>query len=260
MNRVTCNIEDKIAVILFDNTSHANCLTEKMMNELCAIVKRLDADRSVRCVILTAAGEKAFCAGGDLKEELYNSTQDNQKMVDFIRQGNDMIQRILFGRLPYIAAVKGFALGAAPAVLSACDIVIAAPNAVFGIPTPSLGGMPGWGSTQLVPRVVGRQQTMRMLLLNEKMTASDALQAGLISEIVPAEQLTVRAMEMARTICSFPEHAMTAARRSVNQGLNQSLSSGLETELSYLQAANVHPDFVEGMKAFLEKRPPVFSS
>ena len=96
----------------------------------------------------------------------------------------DMIQRILYGRLPYIAAVKGYALGAAPAILSTCDIVIGADNSVYGMPTTSLGGLPGWGSTQLVPRVMGRQSVLRMMLLNQKLNAEEALKYGLIDSVV----------------------------------------------------------------------------
>lgn len=256
MNRVTCSIENQIAVITLDNASHANCMTAKMMNELCDHVKTLDADRRVRCVILTSAGEKAFCSGGDLKEELYNSTTDHQQLHDFNRQGMDMIQRILYGRLPYIAAVKGYALGAAPAILAACDIAVGESNSVYGMPTTSLGGLPGWGSTQFVPRVIGRQQALRMLLQNRKFTAEEALQCGLISEICPAGQSLVRASEIAEEILAAPETAVAAAHRSVNRTLDLPLSAGLEYEDTFLQQVNTGEDFAEGMRAFLEKRRP----
>lgn len=258
MDRVLLQKENGIATITLDNTTHANCMTAHMMTMLCDIVRELDADRSVRCVLLTAAGNKAFCSGGDLNEELYNATTDRQQMHDFIRQGNDMIRHILFGRLPYVAAVKGYALGAAPAILSACDLVIASEDSLYGIPTPSLGGMPGWGSTQLVPRVIGRQQTLRMLLLNQKLTAEEALHAGLVTEILPAEKVVLRARAVASIICSFPESAMSAAHRSVNQSLDIALSAGLEQEINLLCATNTDPNFAEGMRAFLEKRRPYF--
>ena len=258
MNRVTCIVEDHIAILTLDNASHANCLTAEMMNGLCEYVRQLDIDPNVRCVILTSAGEKAFCSGGDLKEELYNATADHRQLHDFNRLGNDMIQRILHGRLPYIAAVKGYALGAAPAVLTACDIVIGSENSVYGMPTTSLGGLPGWGSTQLVPRMIGRQQTLRMMLLNEKITAEQALQCGLISEICPTEQIADRAWELASRIVSFPEAAIAAAHRSVNRTLDLPLSAGLELEDTLLAETNTGADFAEGMQAFLEKRKPQF--
>ena len=259
MNRVTCTFENHIAVVTLDNASHANCLTAKMMNELCDYVKKLELDTSVRCVILTSAGEKAFCSGGDLKEELHNATEEPQQLRDFNRQGNDMIQRILYGRLPYIAAVKGYALGAAPAILSACDIVIGAENSVYGMPTTSLGGLPGWGSTQLVPRLMGRQTVLRMMLLNRKLSADEALRYGLISEICPAEQILERAKELASSILAFSGTAVAAARRSVNRTLDLPLSAGLELEDMLLTETNTGADFAEGMRAFLEKRKPEFS-
>ena len=258
MNRVICEIENKIAVITLDNASHANCLTAKMMGELCTLVKKLDTDPAVRCVILTAVGEKVFCSGGDLKEEYHNATIDHQQLHDFNRLGNDMIQRILHGRLPYIAAVKGYALGAAPAILAACDIVLGADNSVYGMPTTSLGGLPGWGSTQLVPRVMGRQPVLRMMLLNQKINAAEALRLGLISEICSADQILERAKELAATITAFSEPAVTAARRSVNRTLEQPLSTGLELEDLLLTETNTSVDFAEGMQAFLEKRKPSF--
>ncbi|MCR4751205.1 MAG: enoyl-CoA hydratase/isomerase family protein [Eubacterium sp.] len=258
MNRVVCTIENHIAVVTLDNASHANCLTAKMMDELCRCVKELERDASVRCVILTSSGEKAFCSGGDLKEELHNATEDPQQLQDFNRLGCDMIQRILQGRLPYIAAVKGYALGAAPAILSSCDIVIGAENSVYGMPTTSLGGIPGWGSTQLVPRVMGRQAVLRMMLLNQKFTADEALRYGLISEICPADRILDRAKELASVILSFSGSAVAAARRSVNRTLDLPLASGLELEDQLLKEINTGADFAEGMRAFLEKRKPHF--
>ncbi len=260
MNRVICTIENRIAILTLDNASHANCLTAKMMNELCAFIKQLDADKSVRCVILTAAGERAFCSGGDLKEELYNATVDHQQLHDFNRQGIDMIQRILYGRLPYIAAVKGYALGVGPTMLAACDLVIGSDTSVYGMPTTSLGGIPGWGCTQLVPRVIGRQQTMRMLLQNKKFSAEEALACGLITEICPSDQVMEKALAAASPILATPEAAITAARRSVNRTLDLPLSAGLEYEDTFLQQTNTGADFEEGMRAFLEKRPPQFKN
>ena len=247
-----------VCVITIDNSKAVNCMTMEMLEGLCEAARACEADPDIRCAILTGAGEKAFTSGGDLKSECRYAASEHENIARYNRLGIELVKQILDSRLPYIAAVNGYALGAALAMVAGCDIAVASPNAVFGLPTTSLGGIPGWGCTQLVTRTVGRQCELRMLLLNEKIDAEEARRVGLISEIVPQAELMDRAMALARQMAAYPANALAAAKRCVNLGLEGSLSAAFEVEHDLLVHTNTQYNFQEGITAFLAKRSPRF--
>ena len=258
MGAIRCEKKNHIGTITIDNEKKINCITIDMLESLNEKVEMCNQDPDIYCVILTGAGKQAFSSGGDLKAEKLFATQQHEKIAYYNRQGILLVHKIMDSPKPYIAAVNGYALGAALAVITACDIAIGSENSVYGLPTTSLGGIPGWGCTQQVARVAGRQCVMRMLLLNEKIDAGQAKRCGMISEIYPADQLMEKAYELARQIAEYPVNAVLAAKRCVNGGLEMSLGDGLEFEAELLYNTNTQYNFGEGISAFLEKREPEF--
>lgn len=258
MNRVKLEIKEKIAVITIDNEKKINCITTKMLEELLENVELCNTNPDISCVIITGTGKKAFTSGGDLKSEMKYATSDHKNIDKYNRLGINLVKNIMNSPKVYIAAVNGYALGAALGVITACDIAIGSDNSVYGLPTTSLGGIPGWGCTQQVTRTVGKQWAMRMLFLNEKLDAQKAKECNLISEIIPVDLLVDRAFELAQRIMQCPQNTIKATKQCVNRGLENTLEDGLELEARLLYETNTHYNFGEGIQAFLEKRKPEF--
>lgn len=259
MGTIRWEKNNHIGTITIDNEKKINCMTTEMLEIMNEIVERCNEDPDIYCVIITGAGQRAFSSGGDLKAEKLFATKQHENIDYYNRQGVKLVQSIMESPKPYIAAVNGYALGAALALITACDIAIGSDNSVYGLPTTSLGGIPGWGCTQQVTRVVGRQCVMRMLLLNEKIDAEQARKYGIISDIYSIEKLMEKAYEMAKQIIRYPLNAVSAAKRCVNGGLEMSLEDGLEFEAKLLYHNNIQYNFGEGISAFLEKREPKFN-
>lgn len=259
MGHVKLESKDGIAVITLDDDKTMNAMTMENVCQLNDAVDRCSRSPEVRCVILTGAGKKAFTSGGDLKSEVRYATYEHENIERYNRIGGDLVKGIMGSPVPFIAAVNGYALGAALGLIAACDIAVASENAVFGLPTASLGGIPGWGCTQTVARKLGAQEALRMLLLNERIDAARAYRIGLVSEIVPIEELMPRVFELAGIIAASPPNAMGAVKQCVNRGLEGSLSNGFGIEAELLKETNTKYNFREGIAAFLEKRTPVFT-
>jgi enoyl-CoA hydratase len=250
-------LEEKgnIAVITINKPETMNSMNLAFLYDMQEAIDLCEKNMDMRCAILTGAGEKAFSAGGDVVEEK-NFTSDMVK--EYNAQGGVIIRMIMNSRMPYIAAVNGYALGAAVGLITACDISIAADHAIFGIPTPSLGGIPGWGCTQVTARVIGAQHAKMLLLANEKYNAEEALRVGLINKIVRRDALLTEAMKYAERIAAFAPNAMQSTKYAVNRGLESSLEEGFEIEAGMLDRCNTDVNFKEGITAFLEKRPAKF--
>lgn len=258
MDRIRIEIQGKTAVLFMDNEKKINCITKKMLEELVKQVDKCNNNTNISCVIITGTGEKAFTSGGDLKAEMQYATSEHEMIDTYNRLGVKLVKSIMNSPKAYIAAINGYALGAALGMIAACDIAIGSENSVYGLPTGSLGGIPGWGCTQQVTRLIGKQCVMRMLLLNEKIDAKEAQKYNLISEILPINQLKERAFEIANQISSCPQNTIQAIKKCVYEGLESSLEEGLELEAQILYRTNTHPNFGEGILAFLEKREPEF--
>lgn len=259
MGTIRYEKNNHIGTIIIDNEKKINCMTKDMLESMKEQVIRCNNDPDVYCVIITGAGKQAFSSGGDLKAEKLYATEQYENIDYYNRQGVELVRNIMGSPKPYIAAVNGYALGAALAVIAACDIAIGSDNSVYGLPTTSLGGIPGWGCTQQVTRVIGRQCAMRMLLLNEKINAEEAKKYGIISDICSIEKLMEKAYELAEQIIQYPVNAISVAKRCVNGGLEMTLEDGLEFEAKLLYHNNIQYNFGEGISAFLEKRKPEFN-
>lgn len=248
--------DSTIKTIWLDNPP-VNAVSTRMINALHAALDEIETDRTIRCVVLAGAGERAFCAGADLREE--KDQRDLEAGRAFRDLGRRTLIRIETFTKPVIAAIHGWCIGGGTALGWAADIRIAADNAKFRAADAYLGLIPSWGmGLQRLPRLVGRAHALDILLLGEDFGAERAYELGLVTKVVPRAELMERTREAALRIASASPNAILATRRAIQFGLRHSWDemAGYEEELS----AEVfgHPDAAEGMAAFLQKRPAVF--
>lgn len=245
-----------LATITVNRPKALNVLNRATMAELSAAADELEADESVRCIILTGAGEKAFVAGADIDElKTISSANEGAKFASW---GQSILFRIENLSKPIIAAINGHAVGGGCELAMACDIRLAAEHAKMGQPEVSLGLIPGWGGTQRLPRLVGKGRAKWLILTGEIISAQEALRIGLVDFVMPAGQLMNKARELARTIASKAPLAVTWAKRSINVGSETNLSAACAYEASQFGLVCGTEDRLEGTSAFLEKRSAHF--
>jgi enoyl-CoA hydratase len=242
---------DGLALVTLDRPAALNALSFTLLAELATALETLDADRSVRCVVIAGAGQRAFAAGADIRE-LVEQTPGSLETGDAFEPWS-RIDRI---GLPLVAAVRGFALGGGCELAMACDLVVAGDDAVFGQPEIRLGVIPGAGGTQRLPRAVGTALAMDMVLTGRRLDAREAERAGLVSRVVPAERVLDEALAVAATIADGPPLAVRAAKRAVRLAQELPLGEGLARERQAFFELFASDDQTEGMTAFIEKRPP----
>jgi enoyl-CoA hydratase len=212
-------------------------------------------DASVRGVILTGAGNKAFIAGADISELARVTAFEAEQSSRFGQEVLDLIENL--GK-PAVAAINGFALGGGCETAMACTIRIAVENAKFGQPEVKLGLVPGGGGTQRLPRLVGKGRALHLILSGEMISAQEAYRIGLVNEIVPAAELITRAEAILKQIAANAPIAVKFALEAANKGMETSQSEGLLLEASYFGLCAATEDKKEGTSAFLEKRAPQF--
>ncbi len=244
----------RVAIVTLNRPKQLNALSDQLMTELGLALKAFDADDTIGCIIITGS-EKAFAAGADIGGMAGFSFADAYKN-DFITRNWEHIRNV---RKPVIAAVSGFALGGGCELAMMCDFIIAADNARFGQPEIKLGIIPGAGGTQRLPRAVGKAKAMDMALTGRMMDAVEAERAGLVSRVVPLDKLMDEALAAALMICGYGQIAVLAAKEAVNRSFESSLSDGVMFERRLFHATFATDDQKEGMDAFVNKRPPVFT-
>lgn len=252
---IVTSIEGGVAVITLNRPKALNALNDQLMDELGAALLAFDGDESISCMVITGS-EKAFAAGADIGMMAQYSFTDVYK-GDYITRNWETIRRI---RKPVIAAVAGYALGGGCELAMMCDFIIAADNAKFGQPEIKLGIPPGSGGTQRLPRAVSKAKAMDMCLTARMMDAIEAERAGLVSRVVPAEQLMSETMSAAKTISEMSLPILMMVKESVNTAYEASLSEGIHLERRLFHAAFATEDQKEGMTAFIEKRPAKFKN
>jgi enoyl-CoA hydratase/carnithine racemase len=244
-----------VVTVTMNRPEQMNAMNTALGEDLLACFDALHRDRDVRAVVLTGAGDKAFCAGGDLKErnEMSDETWRAQHVI--FEQG---AFRILRCPVPVIAAVEGFALagGCELAILS--DFIVAGETAVFGVPETGLGIFPGIGGTQLLPRVLGAPLAKELIFTGRRMKVDEAKAAGLVNHVVPAGQARAKALEIAARIAANGPIAVRQAKKAIADGLETDLDTGMILAIEAYNATVVTEDRLEGVRAFNEKRKPQF--
>ncbi len=244
---------DAVAVVRLNRPKVLNALSPQLMAELTQAMAELDADPAIRAIVLTGS-ERAFAAGADIKE------MADASLVEMVYR--DMIgvwDRLRQVKKPLIAAVSGFALGGGCEVAMMCDFIVASETAVFGQPEINLGVIPGAGGTQRLTRLLGKSLAMDMILTGRNLKAPEALAHGLVSRVFPVESYLDEAIALAKDIASKGPMALRVAKEAVNKAFETSLTEGLEAERQRFYMLFATEDQKEGMRAFLDKRPPQFT-
>lgn len=244
--------EGNIAIIQLNRPKVLNALNSELIVELVNALEELDRDQSVHTIILTG-GESVFAAGADL-HEMAEATP-----VDLVLGRRfELWDRIRKIAKPIIAAVSGYCLGGGNELAMNCDIIIASEAASFGQPEVNVGIMPGAGGTQRLTRAVGKYKAMEMILTGNPISAGEACRAGLVNRVVPVESLMLETKKVANEIASKPAISVRAAKEAILRAQDTTLEVGLEFERRAFYMLFATEDGKEGMKAFLEKRKPVF--
>ncbi len=244
-----------IAYVTINRPKVLNALNGATIEELRAVFHELKHDASIRVVILTGAGEKAFVAGADIGELAKQDPVSGKEMAHEGQAVLDLIENL--GK-PVIACVNGFALGGGCELALACTMRLASENAKLGQPEVKLGILPGYGGTQRLPRLVGKGLAMQILLTGEIITAAEAYRIGLVNEVTPAAELIPRAEAIAAKIIANAPLAVQYAMEAVNKGMEMTLAEGQHLEAALFGVCCATEDKKEGTTAFLEKRAAVF--
>jgi enoyl-CoA hydratase/carnithine racemase len=244
-----------IAYVTINRPKVLNALNTPTWADLRTAFEDARGDDSVRGVILTGAGDKAFIAGADISELAHATAIDAERSSRFGQGVLDLIENL--GK-PVIAAINGFALGGGCETAMACAIRIAVDSAKFGQPEVKLGLLPGGGGTQRLPRLVGKGRALQLILSGEMISAQEAYRIGLVNEVVPAANLIERAEQILKQIASNAPVSVRLSLEAVNRGMDTSQSEGFALEASYFGLCAATDDKKEGTSAFLEKRMPQF--
>lgn len=245
-----------VAVLTVHRPKALNALNRAVLAQLSQRIDAIEADASVRAIVLTGAGDRAFVAGADIAE-LHG--MGNDAALAFSRFGSAVFRRLEQLPIPVIAAVNGFALGGGLELALACDFILAGERAKFGLPEVSLGVIPGFGGTQRLARVMGANAARLWVLTGDVFPASEALRLGLVYSIHAPETLLETAMTMARKIAGRGPLAIAEAKHVLDMGPDLPLEAAVELEAEAFGRCFATLDQKEGMAAFLDKRPAVFT-
>ncbi|MDT3699596.1 MAG: enoyl-CoA hydratase-related protein [Thermincola sp.] len=250
------NVDDGIATITINRPETLNALSPAVYHEISEGLTMLASDSAVKAVIITGAGDRAFIAGADIAAMSIMSAND---ALLFGAAAKAASMRIESMAQPVIAAVNGLALGGGCELALTCDFRVAVRSAKFGQPEINLGIIPGNGGTQRLTRLVGISKAKEMIMLGDMITAEQALQLGLVHQVVEADELMPAALQLAKKLSQKAPIALAMAKRAIQRASGSDIQDGLEFELNCFAHCFSTQDQKEGMKAFLEKRPPQFS-
>ena len=252
---IRLDIEGGQAILKIERPKALNALNAATLGELEAALREVSKDERVRALIITGAGEKAFVAGADIAEM---ATMTTAQARQFAGLGHRVFHLVEALSVPTIAAINGYALGGGCELALCCDLIYASERAKFGQPEVNLGVIPGFGGTQRLSRLVGRARAMELIFTGEAIDAAKAKEIGLVLDVVPAEKLVDHCRAIGAKIASKGPLAVAQAKRAVHFGGDGSLWSANELERQAFAMLFGTEDQREGMKAFLEKRPPAF--
>jgi enoyl-CoA hydratase len=247
--------KDRIAYVTLNRPKVLNALNAKTVSELEWVFQDIACDDSVDVIIVTGAGEKAFAAGADISELVMHNTQSGKAMAE---QGQRALRILETMGKPSVAAVNGFALGGGCELAMACTLRIASEKAKFGQPEVNLGIIPGYAGTQRLPRLVGKGVAMDLILTGRVIDAAEALRIGLVTQVIPPDELLAAAGSVAETLLAKGPLALKAAMNVIDRGFDLNFDDACRLEASEFGVLCSTNDMREGLKAFLEKRKPDF--
>jgi len=248
--------EEEVALITINRPNVLNALNKDTLNELCKTCAQLNADQGVKVIIITGNG-KAFVAGADISE-MRDYTPEQAR--EFTALGHMTMDSIQNAGKPVIAAVNGYALGGGLELALACDIILASETALLGVPEVNLGIIQGFGGTQRLPRLIGKSLAKELIFTGDAVTAKRAYEMGVVNRVFPPDDLLSEAKKMALKIAQKGPIALRLAKRVIDSGYNKELSEGCALEREAFVECFTTSDRKEGMKAFLEKRKPIFTN
>lgn len=254
------NIETKkegnLVLVIINRPEVLNALNTSTLNELEDVLESLQVDSAIRLLIIAGSGDKAFSAGADLKE---NERLTKEELTERCRFGQSVFNKIEYYQKPVVAAINGYALGGGCELAMACDLRIATRKSRFGFPEISLGGIPGWGGTQRLPRLVGLPKAMELILTGRMIDAQEAKEIGLVHKVVAEDyQLMEETRKLALQIAEKAPLALRYAKWALNKSSDVNLEIGLDYEVLYSSLLFGTRDNKEGVRAFHEKRRPRF--
>jgi enoyl-CoA hydratase len=253
---LTFDVRDRVATITINRPEKLNALDDTTLAELSAAIDEVGTRKDVGGAIVTGGGAKAFVAGADISQLATQGPLDGRTRA---MVGQRIFSKYEQSPKPVIAAVNGFALGGGLELALACHIRIASENAKLGLPEVKLGIGPGYGGTQRLPRLIGRGRALQLMLTAEMTDAAEAHRIGLVNKVVPAAELMAAAEAMLRQILANGPVAVALCIEAVNRGLDTTLEEGLVIEANHFGLLATTSDMREGMRAFLDKRPPAFT-
>ncbi len=247
--------ENGIEIITLNRPQVLNALNSELLGELAALLTEIEADNTIRVIIITGSGDKAFAAGSDAKEMQAGTSITIRQFLMSNRVVLEKIERL---PKPVIAAINGFALGGGCELSMACDLRIAAENARFGQPEINLAIIPGAGGTQRLTRLIGMTKAKELIFTGDFIDAKDALSLGLVNKVVLQSDLMSEAKAMAQKLMTKSSAALALAKTAVNGVWHTTLGAGIDLEMQCFSLCFATEDQKEGMSAFIEKRKPQF--
>lgn len=254
-NELVVRREAGIVIATLNRPEKMNALNREVFEQLKNLIQLLETDSTARVLILTGAGEKSFCVGADLKERQGMNEKDILVRMDYVKNIYLKLERL---KIPTIAAINGTALGGGLELALACDLRVAAEKVVFGLPEVDLAIMPGNGGTQRLSRLIGLAKALELILLAKRFSAEEALALNLVNVVVPQTQVISKAMQFANKLLESGPIGLKQAKLAIRGGFERSYEHALDFEVECYKSVLYSKDRVEGIKAFIEKRKPVY--
>ena len=252
---VSMRREGDLVHLTIERPAVMNCLSFPTLKRFRTLLEELRDDLSIRCILIAGAGDRAFCAGADLKER---KTMPEDRVPDFVRNIRGLMDDVAGMPQPTIAVIQGFAFGGGTELMLACDLRIAAESAKFGLTETTLAIIPGAGGTQRLPRLIGTSRAKDLILTGRKLDAAEAERIGLLNRVVPKDELAAAATELAQTIAANGPVAVRSAKEAIDRGTDAPMEEGLAIEARCYERVLPTQDRLEALAAFAEKRKPRF--
>ena len=251
-------IDEHVARITINRPKSYNALNLEAMREFWDIANRCSSDRSVRAVLLTGSGEKAFCAGGDVASFAEDPETVDRLLKEITGFFHQAVSRLAWMNAPVIAAINGVAAGAGLSLAACCDLALAAENASFTSAYTQIGLSPDGSATYFLPRLIGHRRAMELFLTNRTLSAKEALEWGLVNRVLPLADLQQEASQLACRLAAGPTQSYGGVKRLLQLSSNDTLESQMERETRQIADLSRTADGIEGVRAFVEKRKPAF--